>query len=41
MLFGKTPWDCKNIKDLINMPKMQPIRFPVQVPISNMSKLFI
>lgn len=41
MLFSRTPWNVKNINDLINMPKNIPVMFPATIPISLMSKNFI
>jgi serine/threonine protein kinase len=41
MLFSRTPWQVKNISDLINMPKSIPVMFPANIPISLMSKNFI
>ena len=41
MLFGRTPWPVNSEKDLYEMPKRFPVKFPKNMSISKMSLKFI
>jgi serine/threonine protein kinase len=41
MLCGKTPWNSKSLYELINVIDRQPLRFPFNITISDLSKDFI
>lgn len=41
MLFGKTPWPCRDIKSLLYGIKNQTLRFPYDKPILKETKDFI
>jgi calcium-dependent protein kinase len=34
MIFGKTPWPCRDINSLLKAIKSVPLRFPYDKPIS-------
>lgn len=41
MLFGKTPWPATNVNDLIRRTSKEPLRFPYQIFLNEMSKEFL
>ncbi|KRX05996.1 Protein kinase-like domain [Pseudocohnilembus persalinus] len=41
LLFGKTPWPCRDVNSLIRNLQTTPLRFPYEVPINNQTKDFL
>lgn len=41
MLFGKAPWNCRDVNSLLKGIKTTPLRFPYDKPISDNTKDFI
>lgn len=41
MIFGKTPWPCRDLYSFIRNMKTQPLRFPYGKPISKETKSFL
>ena len=41
MLFGKTPWPSSNMKELIQKTLSEPLKFPYNIYVSEMSKNFL
>jgi len=40
-LFGKAPWNCRDIHSLLSGIKTTPLRFPYDKPVSENTKDFI
>lgn len=41
MLFGKTPWPCRDLNSFLANIKRMPLRFPYEKPIGEQTKDFI
>ena len=41
LLFGKTPWPCRDIHSLTRSIANIPLRFPYEMSITNITKNFI
>ena len=41
MLYGKTPWPCRDVESLLEGIKTKPLLFPYDKPISNNTRDFI
>jgi serine/threonine protein kinase len=41
MIYGRTPWSAESEKQLGSIIEKVPVRFPSEIPVSEMSKDFI